>query len=183
MLLGAALGLTWAAALRGYMVEIAGVTSSTVDWLGTFGLILAPGLVVGALLGWAEHIRRTGGRRGWRWLALAPLLFPICALSVPGALALFLSTGIGGGALGVALIGMLGGYAMAWRGPLALRIVAGVLALLAVPGAIIGSLFAPTLAVTTPRGAWVAVLFLGLLFVLALAASIPHRAVRTIPAD
>lgn len=178
VLLGAALGLTWAAALRAFMIPIAGPQSSF-DWFGTFALILAPGLVVGALLGWAEHIRRTGGRRGWRWLALAPMVFPIVALSAPGAFVSFITTGIGGGALGVAVIGMLGGYAMSRRGPLPLRIVCGSLALIIVPSIVLGTLyFLPALAVTTPRGAWFTVLSLGLMFVLALAASIPHRAVE-----
>ncbi|TDE03080.1 hypothetical protein E1269_20695 [Jiangella asiatica] len=40
-----------------------------------FGYILLPGLGIGALLGWAEHLRRTGGRRHWRWLTFSPFLF------------------------------------------------------------------------------------------------------------
>ena len=69
VLVGGLCGLAWAAGLRGFMAQIAGPEPS-VDWVGTFGWILVPGIGVGALLGWAEHLRTSGGRRGWRWLAL-----------------------------------------------------------------------------------------------------------------
>ena len=65
VLVGALCGLAWAASLRGFMAQIAG-PESTVDWAGTFGWILVPGILAGALLGWAEHVRKLGGRRGWR---------------------------------------------------------------------------------------------------------------------
>ena len=61
MTIGAVSGLAWAAGLRGLMAEIAGADSG-VDWIGTFVWVLLPGLLVGLLLGWAEHLRRTGGR-------------------------------------------------------------------------------------------------------------------------
>src|SRR5947207_12714193 len=73
VLLGALCGLAWAAALRAFMSEVAGAETGA-TWSGTCGWILAPGMATGALLGWAGHLRRTGGRRGWRWLALSPLL-------------------------------------------------------------------------------------------------------------
>ena len=82
IVIGAICGLAWAAGFRGFMAEVAGPASS-VEWGGTFWGILLPGLVTGALLGWAEHLRRTGGRRGWRWLALAPLSFVV---ATPGVL-------------------------------------------------------------------------------------------------
>jgi hypothetical protein len=177
--LGALLGLAWSASLRGYMVELAGPTSH-VDWVGTFVLILLPGVVVGAGLGWAEHLRRTGGRRGWRWLAVLPALLGITALLVPGAFLRLITTGIGGGAVGVALLALLGGYAISGRGPLAARIVAGVGGLLMLAGVVVsGSLANPALVPTDPRGAWVIVLAVSLMGVLVLASSIPHRAVVT----
>lgn len=71
VILGGPCGLAWAAGLRGFMAQITDVSS--VSWSGTFGYVLLPGIVIGVLLGWAEHLRRTGGRRGWRWLALSPL--------------------------------------------------------------------------------------------------------------
>ncbi len=54
---------------------------SEFHWYGTFALILAPGLFVGALIGLAEHRRRTGGSRTW-WLTLSPCLF-LAALADP----------------------------------------------------------------------------------------------------
>ena len=69
--MGAVCGLAWAASLRGFMSQVAG-PESAVTWWGTFGWILVPGVVTGVLLASAEYLRRTGGRRGWRWLALAP---------------------------------------------------------------------------------------------------------------
>jgi hypothetical protein len=176
---GALAGLAWAASLRGYMAELAGPVSH-VGWFGTFVLILLPGLVVGAALGWAEGIRRTGGRRGWRWLAATPLIFPVLALTPPGALMTFLTTGVGGGSLAVVLTGMIGGYAISGRGPLWARIVTGVIALAGLVLGAIGAVFVrDELVLTEPRGAWVAVLGTTLTALLLLACSIPHRPVVT----
>jgi hypothetical protein len=75
----------------------------------TFGWILVPGIGVGALLGWAEQLRSSGGRRGWRWLALAPLLFSAILFSRPLDLLSIFEDGVGGGAIGVSLYGLLGG--------------------------------------------------------------------------
>lgn len=74
ILLGAILGLTWAAGLRGYMMQLAGPTS-TFTFSGTFGIILPAGTLVGALLGWAEYQRRAGYQ--YRLLIGAPLLLAI----------------------------------------------------------------------------------------------------------
>ncbi len=68
--LGSLCGLAWAASLRGFMAQVAG-SGSGVWWAGTFAWILAPG----GMLGLAEWLRRTEGRRGWRWLAASPLAF------------------------------------------------------------------------------------------------------------
>jgi hypothetical protein len=59
---GAVVDLTWAAALRGWMVKMAG-NGSVFHWYGTFALVLTPGLCVGALIGLTEHRRRTGRSR------------------------------------------------------------------------------------------------------------------------
>ena len=56
VLVGAVCGLAWAASLRAFMAEFAG-PESTFDWFGTFEGVLLPGAVVGALLGWAAHLR------------------------------------------------------------------------------------------------------------------------------
>src|SRR4029453_14755214 len=85
--LGGVCGLAWAAALRGFMAQVAGAESG-VSWGGTFGWILLPGVVTGLLLGWAEYLRRPGGRGGGAGGALAVAgLFPaaICERAASGA--------------------------------------------------------------------------------------------------
>ena len=178
IVIGTICGIAWAAGFRAYMVELVGI-ASRFDWVGTFATILLPGAVAGALLGWAESLRRSGGARGWRWLALAPLAFAVAPLLRPGAAVELVTTGIGGAAIGVALIGIGGGYAISGRGRLWGRIVAGVLsgaslaAIALMPAAIGGA----RLIVTEPRGAWVSVLAGSFLLVLVLASSIPFRPV------
>jgi hypothetical protein len=175
VVVGAVCGLAWAAGLRGMMAEIAG-PNSTVDWSLTFAWLLLPGIIVGALLGWAEHLRRTGGRRSWRWLALSPLVFAAILFSQPGDLAGLLEDGVGGGALAVPLFGMAGGYALSGRGPRWTRIACGMVALAPIPvwATTATSVGGPDMALDTPRGAWVAVLFYSFLAVLAIASAIPH---------
>lgn len=177
VLLGGLCGLAWAAGMRGFMAQIVNEDSS-VSWSGTFGYILLPGLLVGMLLGWAEHLRRTGGRRGWRLLALSPLLFAAVLFSEGplGVLGVF-EDGLGGGAIGVPLYAMAGGYAISGRGPHWGRLAGGLLALTAVPvwALTVESFAGADLAVTTPRGLWVAVYYYSFLALLMVAAAIPHR--------
>jgi hypothetical protein len=174
---GGLLGLAWAASLRAYMVEFAG-SGSHVDWVGTFAQILLPGALVGALLGLAEYVRRTGGRRGWRWLAAAPVLFTVAPLLTPGAVLALVTTGIGGGAIAVPMIGVLGGYAIARRGPAWARIVTGLLAVVLIAGGAASPYFIPrTVAWPDARATWVGVLSASLMVLLAFACSIPHRPV------
>jgi hypothetical protein len=167
-------GLAWAAGLRGFMVEVAG-PASTVGWLGTFEGILLPGAVTGALLGWAHHLRRSGDDR-FRWrLAAAPLAFVVANPFV--LVTVVTDGGIGGGALAVVLFGVAGGYALAGRGPRWAVVAAGAVAAAGIllwpaSAASIGG----HLAVTDPRGAWVAVLWCSSLAVLSLACAAPHRA-------
>lgn len=179
---GGVCGLAWAAGLRGFMAEVAGFASD-VEWVGTFAWILLPGVLVGVLLGWAEHLRRTGGRRGWRWLAAAPLLLATVVFSAPGDMAAMLADGIGGGAIGVPLLGMVGGFALSGRGPTWGRVVGGVFALAPVPiwALTVTGFGGADLAVTTPRGAWVALFFWSFLAVLAFGCAIPHRPVAKPP--
>ena len=177
VLLGGLCGLAWAAGLRGFMAQIVQEDSS-VSWSGTFGYILLPGLLIGLLLGWAEHLRRSGGRRHWRWLALSPLLFAAVLFSEGplGVLGIF-EDGLGGGAIGVPLYAMAGGYAISGRGPRWGRLAGGLLALTAVPiwALTVESFAGADLAVTTPRGLWVAVYYYSFLALLMVAAAIPHR--------
>jgi hypothetical protein len=79
LLVGAACGVAWAAALRGWMIQLAG-TDTAFTWLRTFGLLLSPGLVAGALLGWADFRRRVSGSRR-RWLIWSPALFVVALIS------------------------------------------------------------------------------------------------------
>ena len=184
--IGAVCGLAWAAGLRGFMAQIAG-PGSAVEWVGTFGWILAPGVLTGAVFGWAEHLRRTGGGRGWRWLATAPLLLAGVLVhglvTVPGGLMAgleqFAANPLGGGAIGVPLYGMVSGYALSGRGPLWGRVVGGVVGLTSIPiWALTVTGFAGLdLAVTTSRGAWVALYYWSFLAVLAFGCAIPHRPV------
>ena len=175
--LGALCGLAWAAALRAMMSEFAGY--SRVAWVDTFVAILLPGVVVGALLGWAYVLRLHGGRRGWRWLGAAPAAFAIAPMLLPGALMAFLTTGLGGGAVAVALLAIAGGFAVSGRGALWARILCGVVSALLIVGITIGTFFiaGARLAVTEPRGVWVAVLAFSLLSLLVVASSIPFRPV------
>ena len=183
--IGGVCGLAWASGLRGFMAELAG-TDSSVEWYGTFVQVLLPGMLIGVLFGWAEHLRRSGGRRGWRWLGAAPLLFPIAVFVSPEVInAVFagqplFSGGIGGGAIAVPLLGMAGGYALSGRGPLWSRITLGAVALTPIPAWPLASmLFGPEFALTTPRGAWVALLFYSFIATLAFACAIPHLRVGT----
>jgi hypothetical protein len=174
--LGGLCGLAWAAGLRGFMALVAGLEHHT-TWVGTFGWVLVPGVVTGALLGWAEHLRRTGGRRHRRWLACAPLTF--LALFVPGLVdpGSLLEGGIGGGAIALPLMGMAGGYALSGRGPVWARVLAGLLPLSAIPN---WALTAATVggaefALDTPFGAWAALYLWSFIALLCTACTIPHR--------
>lgn len=172
VLVGAVCGLAWAASLRVLMAEFAG-PESTFDWFGTFEGVLLPGVVVGALLGWAAHLQGRGSPPP-RWLVAAPLVF---VLATPSVLVSVFVDGLGGGAIAVPLVGMAGGYALAGRGPLWARWAAGVVALLPAPGwLVLASFVGGPLALDTPRGAWLTVLHLSLLAVLAFGCTLPHRA-------
>lgn len=182
-LLGALLGLAWAAALRGYMTQL--VPVSQLEWFGTFVGVLLPGLVIGGLLGIAWVRGRSGRTAGLRWFALAPLAF-LALLLQPGAVTTLLTTGVGGAAPAFAVMATVGGFALSGRGRPWARLLCGALALVFVAGLVLaGPIVGGTrLALTTPRGAWVAVLVGSLGVVLMLAASIPFRfAGRSVGSD
>ena len=189
VIVGATVGLAWGAAFRGYMAELAG-GASRIEWYGTFAGVLAAGVIAGALLGLAEYFRRTGGRRHWRWLALAPLAFAVLPLTMPDAVLALITQGLGGGAVAVALLAIAGGFAVSGFGALWARILCGVLAVAFVLGIVltVPAVGGIRLALDQPRGAWVAVLGASCVVVLCLATSIPFRRVvpvpsRAIPAD
>lgn len=181
VLVGAVSGVAWAAAFRAFMAELAG-GGSRIEWYGTFVAILGAGLITGALLGLAEFLRRTGGRRHWRWLAVAPLSFAIFALTMPDALLALFTTGLGGGTVAIPLTAIAGGFAVSGRGPIWGRIVCGILALavIAAVAASVPAIGGIRLALDQPRGVWVATLGASCLVVLCLASSIPFRRVEAL---
>ncbi len=174
---GGLCGLAWAASFRAYMAEITG-SASTVGWVGTFLAILLPGAIVGVAFGASAAADPARHRRALRWAASAPLLFAAVPLALPGALVDFLTQGLGGGALGVALAAVAAGYAIGGGRRTWARWACGVLAGLLLVGlaATVPGIGGVTLGLATPRGAWVAVLAVSLVGVLYLAAAIPFRA-------
>jgi len=186
VVIGGLCGLAWAAALRAFMAEIAG-PSSEVHWVDTFLFVLLPGVLAGALLGWAWQLQRTGGRPRLWLLSLSPLLFAAVLFSDPLDIGSLLDDGIGGGALGVPLIGILGGYAASGRGSAVRRAIAGAvfvagLGVWAVTASDVGG---PEFALTTQHGLWATLLYWSLLISMALAVSVPLRTAapeRTAPA-
>jgi hypothetical protein len=167
---GAVTGLTWAAALRGWMVQMAG-DASAFHWYGTFALVLAPGLCVGALIGLAEHRRRTGRSRS-RWLTLSPCLF-LAALADPAIFKQLITQGIGGGSIGVVLFGLAGGYALSGRGRAWWRRTCGTFAVLGVLLMLVTA--SDNAPLTTAHGAWVGLYAASLVAALCLACAIPQR--------
>lgn len=178
VVVGTFLGLAWGAGLRAWMAvfAITASGSSSFTWSGTFLSVLLPTTVVGAALGWAEHARRTGGR-GWRWTALAPLLFVLVPAVVQEDFVEQLKRGLGTGAIGIMLIGMIGGYAISGRGPkwasLAARITITLLAAAILVGAFI-AVFNQRSSSAAPVGAYMLLTFLVFSGLLAVACAIPH---------
>lgn len=145
-------------------------------WTGTFVWVLLPGAVIGGLLLWAEHRRRLGPLPHGRWLVWSPMLFAAIAVTDPAGIVA--GGGIGLAALAVPALCMLGGYAIAGRGPTWVRTACAVVALSSIP---VWALTATdvggaSLGLDTPHGAWAAVLYWSLLATFSLAASVPHRA-------
>ncbi|SOC53745.1 hypothetical protein [Ornithinimicrobium cerasi] len=172
---GAVAGLAWAGSLRGFMAEVVG-DGSGVSWIGTFGWVLLPGTLAGALLGWAAAERRRG--RPHRVLVWSPLLF--VAVLLPGLADLggMLEDGVGGGAVGVPLALVVGAYAVAARRAW-VRAVCGVtfVAALAVWVLTATAVGGPRFALDNPYGIWTTILYLGLLVTGAVATAIPLRGV------
>jgi hypothetical protein len=128
-------------------------------------------LLVGGLLGLAEHRRRTGGSRS-HWLTLSPCLF-LAALADPAIFKALITQGFGGGAIGVVMFGLAGGYALAGRGRAWWRRTCGVIAVL---GILMMSVLASDAApLETAHGSWVGMYAASLLAVLMLACAIPQR--------
>lgn len=119
VVVGTFLGFAWGASLRAWMAVLAVEFGQRPQftWEGTFGAILLPAALMGALLGGATDFAQTSHSTRWRWAILSPLLLivgPLIFLRdfIPSVV----TTGLGGGAIGVALIGLLGGYAFSGYG-------------------------------------------------------------------
>ncbi len=145
-------------------------------WTGTFAWVLAPGIGIGLLLGWAAYLVKVGGPERARWLVFAPFLF--AAVLLPPMLRFdfedFLADGIGGGAIGVPAIAVLGAYAIAGEG-LWGRIICGLLALSPIPvwALTAEAIGGASLGLDQPRGLWVALYYWSFLAVLMLGCSLP----------
>lgn len=161
---GALLGLTWAASLRGWMLDLAGA-DSRFTWIGTFACLLLPGAIVGGLLGRALDLQRAGVQP--RWLVFSPLIFGLSPLAIPGAVGHLFRTGEGTSSMIMVLLAMLAGRSMSGRGRVATRIIAGLVGFALVPILL--------LMAQTPREAWAATLFATLFIVLALACALVMR--------
>jgi len=172
VIVGAVAGLTWAAALRAYMVGIAGHLSNF-SWWGTFGAIVVPGGITGALIAVAWWRSIEGRASAWFAFALAPVA--VAPFLEPGALWVFLTTGLGGGAIAVPATGLLGGFAAGQRGPVWTRVLCGVLWAAMVIGFALTPALVGGLPPSNPRGTWLIVLVVGLVFVLSLACIAPFR--------
>ncbi|NJN53804.1 MAG: hypothetical protein HC804_03025 [Anaerolineae bacterium] len=145
---------------------------------GTFGAILFPTALVGALLSAAAYDAETSERKRWRWAILSPLLLIVGPVMVTeNFFSTLITTGMGGGAIGVALIGVSGGYAFSGFGARWTRRVSGFLALLLTIASIFPVYFANQSAASTTSTSKVfgALLFLLLMVLLVVGVSAPSR--------
>jgi hypothetical protein len=176
LVIGGVGGLAWAAALRGWMAQLANGmpdSQSQVTWL-THVLILLPGVAVGVLLGYSAYLRASG-QHGSRWLIFTPVLFA-SALVDPKIFIGLITEGIGGGSLIVIATALSVGYVLTrarWSTKRALVALLGAVGLLVVFG--MGELAAP---LGTPRGMWVGLSGLVLVLLLGIASLLPYRALR-----
>lgn len=177
LIVGGVCGLAWAAALRGWMAQLANGmpdSESQVTWL-TLVLILLPGVAVGVLLGYSAHLR-TSGRRGSRWLIFTPVLFA-SALLDPKIFIGLITEGFGAGSLIVIATALSVGNVLTrprWSLKRALVALLGVFGLLVMFG--MGEMAAP---LGTPRGMWVGLFGLALVLLLGIASVLPYRPLRT----
>src|SRR3954454_7561665 len=112
--LGAVCGLTWAAALRGWMEQLAigSGTGSPFTWL-TGALLVLPATLVGLLLGRAAQ-HRAYGTRAPRALVWAPALLTT-AIADPSISSPLITAGEGAGALIVVITALSGGFTVSRR--------------------------------------------------------------------
>jgi hypothetical protein len=133
VLVGSFLGLAWGASLRAWMallaINLGG--SPRFTWEGTFGAILLPAALMGALLGWAADAAAASHGTRWRWAVLSPLLLVVGpAIATPDFFRILFTFGFGGGAIAVALIGVVGGFAFSGFSARWIRAVCGLIVFL-----------------------------------------------------
>lgn len=177
--LGSFLSLAWATSLRSWMQGLAlhFGDEPELSWNGTYLLILIPGAVTGALLAIGDYFRQRRGNPKWQWAGFAPLLMVLVPfLGTPNFISILRETGNGGGAIGVTVLGMIGGFALSGRGPIFTRILAGIIA----GGLSIFfgyAIYSPNLALIKyyPLQVFGILHFLLLMSILMWAASLPYR--------
>jgi hypothetical protein len=153
-------------------------------WHGTFGGILLPAAIMGGMLGVAAGAE--GPSASKRWAKLSPLLLVLGpAITTDNFIPTLVTTGLGGGAIGVALIGLSGGYAISGTGPQWLRRVAGVFAVLLSAASAVGFGFAGGGSSDTPAKVFGGLLFalLMALLVVGIGASARDRSTRLATSD
>jgi hypothetical protein len=179
-LVGAFLGIAWGASLRAWMVLLALELGDRPEfsWVGTFAGILLPVALCGAILGGATYVAETSASKRWRWAILAPLLLPLGpAIVTKDFFSILVTTGMGGGAIGVALIGITGGYAFSGFGPKWTRWISGLLALFFLIASVIPFYAAGSSATFPPAASAVFsfLLFVILMALLVVGVSAPSR--------
>ena len=180
VVVGGFLGLAWGASLRAWMVLLALEFGDRPQftWAGTFGAILLPTALVGALLGAAAYTAETSDRKQWRWATLSPLLLVVGPVIVTENFFITLiTTGLGGGAIGVALIGVFGGYALSEFGARWTRWVSGFITLSLTIASVFPVYFADRVPAATLCAGKVfgALLFVLLMVLLVVGVSAPSR--------
>ncbi len=178
--IGAFLGLAWGASLRAWMALLALKFGEHLQftWEGTFGAILLPTAIMGAILGGVTCVAETSNRKLWRWAILLPLLLILGPVIVTNNfIKILVTTGMGGGAIGVALIGVLGGYSFSGFGAQWTRWISGFLSLFFTLGSVYGVYIAAGSATVTPgvNEAFGALLFILLMAFFIAGVSAPSR--------
>lgn len=183
VLVGAFLGVAWGASLRTWMALLALEIGDTprFTWLSTFGGVLLPATLMGALLGASAQIAETSDRKYWRWVILSPLLLiagPV--IFTKDFFTTLIKTGMGSGAIGVALIGMLGGFTFSGFGSRWTRWASGFLAVSLTIASVFPVYFANWESVVSPNTSKVfgMLQFVFLMVLLVAGVSAPSRKVR-----
>ena len=172
LVVGGLCGLAWAAGLRGWMAQLA-AGGSNVTWL-TLVLVLLPGTIIGALLGWSAYLR-SKGVRGSRWLVFSPVLFA-SALLDPEILYGLITDGTGAGALIVIATTLSIGYVLSRHRWSIRRTACAVVAALGL--LLIGAMGGMAAPMSTARGAWVSLYGFVLVLLFGLAAVLPYPPTR-----